>query len=130
MVLAGVQEYCEGERFSAKCERDEAIIIQSAFYGRMRLGRCVRMNMGYIGCEAPVLDVADQKCSGRHQCEIKVNDCKRHFHVIVMVARKEGLHEGDSKVHYRCVTSNCSVDMLHMPAQKELKAVFCQNLVM
>ena len=57
----------------AECKADEVVVVQSAFYGRMRLGRCVRMNMGYIGCEANALDVADQKCSGRQKCEIKVN---------------------------------------------------------
>ena len=55
-------------------------MIQSAFYGRMRLGRCVRMNMGYIGCEANVLDVADQKCSGRQRCEIKVRVTTKLIH--------------------------------------------------
>lgn len=48
--------------------------MQSAYYGRMRLGRCVKMNMGYIGCEADVLDLADQRCSGKHKCKIDVPD--------------------------------------------------------
>ena len=48
--------------------------MKSAYYGRMRLGRCVRMNMGYIGCEEDVLDLADQRCSGRNECKIKVPD--------------------------------------------------------
>ncbi len=60
------------ETFVASCESDEVILMQSAQYGRMHLGRCVQGDLGYIGCSANVLDLADRKCSGRHRCEIRI----------------------------------------------------------
>ena len=73
-TFAGVREFCEGEAFNGQCSKDEVVIIQSALYGRMRLGRCVQMNMGYLGCEANVKDLADQRCSGKRKCRINVPD--------------------------------------------------------
>ena len=37
----GVAEYCEDEFFTAECKSDEVILVESALYGRMKLGRCV-----------------------------------------------------------------------------------------
>ena len=48
--------------------------MQTARYGRMRLGRCVRKDLGYIGCYTDVLHLADRRCSGRHECEIRIPD--------------------------------------------------------
>ena len=56
----------------ASCDPDEVIAMELAHYGRMRLGRCVKGDLGYIGCSADVLDVTDRKCSGRHRCEIRI----------------------------------------------------------
>lgn len=72
--LAGLREYCETELFSAACAKDEVVILQVARYGRMRLGRCVRKDLGYIGCYQDVLTLADQRCSGRQQCQIRIPD--------------------------------------------------------
>ena len=69
---SGVKEYCQLESFSAKCARDEVIIITSAQYGRMRLGHCVKINYGSLGCAADVLPEVDRKCSGRQECEFPV----------------------------------------------------------
>lgn len=46
--------------------------MQEAMYGRMRLGRCAVADLGYIGCSADVLPLADRWCSGRRTCEIAV----------------------------------------------------------
>jgi len=48
--------------------------MQRAVYGRMELGRCVELDMGYIGCNTSVLDLADDRCSGRRMCDITVPD--------------------------------------------------------
>ena len=40
-LCLGVAEYCEDELFTAECQRDEVILVESALYGRMQLGRCV-----------------------------------------------------------------------------------------
>ena len=74
VFFSDAQEFCEGESFSGQCSRDEVVVLQSAQYGRMQLGRCVQMNMGYIGCTADVLGLADTKCSGRRSCTLNVPD--------------------------------------------------------
>ena len=41
-----MEEFCEGETFRIKCRSDEVILTESAYYGRMRLGRCVKVCIG------------------------------------------------------------------------------------
>ena len=64
-------EYCEDEMFQAKCNSDEAVVIQTALYGRMNIGRCVTRNYGNIGCAIEVKSLLDEKCSGRHSCKVR-----------------------------------------------------------
>lgn len=46
--------------------------MSTAKYGRMKLGRCVRNDLGYVGCYTDVMDVADSVCSGRAECQIQI----------------------------------------------------------
>ena len=51
--------------------------MDTAKYGRMALGRCIKRNYGYIGqCAADyqALEFMDSKCSGRRQCSFNVFD--------------------------------------------------------
>ena len=48
--------------------------MRRAQYGRMRLGRCVKGNLGYVGCSADVLSLMDSRCSGRQSCQISIPD--------------------------------------------------------
>lgn len=48
--------------------------MEKASYGRMRIGRCVIEDLGYLGCKADVLSMADRKCSGRRTCEVQIPD--------------------------------------------------------
>lgn len=73
-VTNDVRDYCEGETFKARCSFDEVVVMQKAVYGRMRLDRCVKVDMGYLGCLNDVIDLADDKCSGRRSCEISIPD--------------------------------------------------------
>src|SRR6218665_3836427 len=66
--------YCESETFRARCWTDHVIVMQRAFYGRMRIGRCVASDLGYLGCQSDVLAIADTKCSAQHECEIRIPD--------------------------------------------------------
>ena len=43
-------EYCHNQVFTASCDIGSVIAIESAFYGRLRLGSCVKTDFGYIGC--------------------------------------------------------------------------------
>ena len=36
--------------FEASCAEDEVVVMTTAQYGRMRPGRCVKKDYGYIGC--------------------------------------------------------------------------------
>ena len=36
--------------------------------------RCVKINMGHLGCEVDVSNVADRKCSGLRACHIHIPD--------------------------------------------------------
>ena len=47
--------------------------MDSARYGRMKLGRCLSRNY-MIGCSGDVLKQADLRCSGKHNCTIRVPD--------------------------------------------------------
>ena len=69
-------EYCQFEKMKASCKEGEVIIMQNATYGRMRLGRCVTADLGYVGCRKDVLHLADMRCSGRRTCEIAIPDEK------------------------------------------------------
>ncbi len=41
LVADLTREYCNWETFSAQCASGEVVLMTSAKYGRMRLGRCV-----------------------------------------------------------------------------------------
>ena len=41
-MVAERRDYCLAEVFEAECGSREVVMIQTARYGRMRIGRCVR----------------------------------------------------------------------------------------
>ena len=47
--------------------------MESAHYGRMKLGRCLSTDY-YIGCSADVLTHVDERCSGKQSCSIGIPD--------------------------------------------------------
>jgi len=50
-------------------------VMDSAQYGRLHLGRCVRRNLGYIGCVVDALRLLDSRCSGQpHGCSVSIMD--------------------------------------------------------
>lgn len=71
-IFSGAREYCQSETFKATCWTNEVVVMESAHYGRMHLGRCVEADLGYIGCSNSVLHLADKWCSGKRSCEIQV----------------------------------------------------------
>ena len=54
--------------------------MSSAIYGRMNAGRCIKLDVAakqdpkYFGCSANVLHFMYGKCSGRPECNVRVND--------------------------------------------------------
>ena len=69
-----MQEVCQWQIFNATCGTNKMVVITSATYGRMKLGRCLRKGYGVIGCSADVTKYVDTQCSGRPQCQLNVAD--------------------------------------------------------
>jgi hypothetical protein len=76
--------------------------MQSALYGQMQLGKCIELDLGYLGCQNDVLYLADRWCSGRQSCDVYVpNDDLK-------AANQECNVRGLTlfmEVEYSCVTS-------------------------
>lgn len=76
------EDYCNAESFQPECVKDEAILMNSAIYGRMRIGRCITAEEvakfgnepPYFDCSANVLPILDDKCSGKADCLIRQID--------------------------------------------------------
>src|SRR6218665_963980 len=68
------------ETFQPRCLKNEAILVTSAIYGRMRVGRCItseeidRFGSRYLGCSANVLSILDRKCAGKSECDVRLSD--------------------------------------------------------
>jgi Galactose binding lectin domain len=71
-----LKEYCEAETFNASCADSQVLLIREALYGRMRLGRCVIHDYGYVGCFADVASHLDALCSGNRTCRIHIPDAE------------------------------------------------------
>jgi Galactose binding lectin domain len=92
-------DYCDTEVFRAECSDGEVIVIERALYGRMKLGRCVEQDIGYLGCHRDVIGIADRRCSGRRVCEIRIPDAEFESTRACLKELKTYL-----EVVYRCVT--------------------------
>ena len=68
------EEVCETETYIATCEASSVIAVTEALYGRMNLGRCLNIDLGYIGCYANVLSWASSKCNNQNSCELSPSD--------------------------------------------------------
>ena len=51
---------------------NKIIIVSSAEYGRMKLGRCITKPNEFMGCTNDVLPLIDKWCSGRGECDVVV----------------------------------------------------------
>lgn len=67
-----VEDYCQLKNFKASCAADEVVVMTRAKYGRMRLGTCITVDYGALGCSGDVLAKLDRNCSGRQSCEFPV----------------------------------------------------------
>ena len=76
-------EYCNGEDFEPRCHGSDVIMMLSARYGRMKIGRCVKREPGfepmlqdprYLGCYTDVLQTLSELCSGKSECGLRVSD--------------------------------------------------------
>jgi len=96
--------------FAPKCLKNEVILMNSALYGRMQIGRCLQMESHqlhkilvedplFLGCSVDVLSLLDKKCSGRATCELQIPDSE--------LQREQPCHHGLISyldANYECVT--------------------------
>ena len=76
-IVSYTVDYCSLEIFQPTCSKGDVIVMSQAWYGRMRLGNCVKTDFGHLGCAANVLQQLDTKCSGNMTCKVHVYD---HLH--------------------------------------------------
>jgi len=84
LVWSAIQlsEYCNMETFRARCQHSDVIVMETALFGRMRVGRCItsdayltalqQLDPTSLGCSADVLGYVDRVCSGRSACDVSV----------------------------------------------------------
>jgi len=79
LFLGEPKEYClSTEAFNARCLKNEVIIMNSAIYGRMKIGRCLDAvdvslfgtGSDMFGCSVDVIHILDERCSFKNLCEI------------------------------------------------------------
>lgn len=85
-TVDATEEHCLVESFQPRCPKNDVILMTSAIYGRMRIGRCItaeevaahgsaaQEDRRYFGCSADVLPMLDRKCSGKTNCDVRVYD--------------------------------------------------------
>ena len=47
----GSHDYCVGTGFTAECPTGEILLMQEAIYGRMELGTCLTLDIGFMNCQ-------------------------------------------------------------------------------
>ena len=70
-VVVEAADYCLLESFEPTCAPGSVILMLSAHYGRMRVGRCLSRDY-YVGCSADVIAEMDRRCSGKERCTVSV----------------------------------------------------------
>jgi len=96
--------------------------MQSATYGRMRIGRCItaeevaaqRSLAGddprFLGCSEDVLSILDTKCSGKVMCEIRrLNDISDEKIQPCFPGLKMYL-----EINYRCINGKSVITAAYM----------------
>ena len=71
-------DYCNWEDFEPACNSNDVIVIQSATYGLMNRGRCVKKYFDFLGCSTNLMGFLDAKCSGRSTCKVGISDEDMH----------------------------------------------------
>ena len=74
-MYAVSRAFCQWQTVDLNCtEPGHVLLVLSARYGRMKVGRCVTKNYGYVGCSVDVLDHVGAVCSARPSCRFEVPD--------------------------------------------------------
>ncbi|OAF71618.1 hypothetical protein A3Q56_00592 [Intoshia linei] len=73
-----LKESCNPPVFGLKIHESTILYSRadSAYLGRMQLGKCVSRNFGYVGCRANVINFVNRECSGKIECSFQVSNPK------------------------------------------------------
>ena len=71
------------------------------------LDRCVKKDLGYVGCSSDVLTAMDYMCSGLRQCDFRVPE----LDVLVDTSRMPCMEELVKylEASYECIKGTCSI---------------------
>ena len=100
-------DYCTWEKFEAKCKPNEVVMMESARYGQMKIGKCVKRDFSYLGCAANVLTHMDSLCSSKRECSVTIPD------QTLRDMRPCSELEAYLQASYSCVKGNIHVDILN-----------------
>jgi hypothetical protein len=70
-LLSTVEQVCPFHDFQPTCPPGHVIVITSALYGRMRVGKCISTDARPT-CSGDVRPEVDRLCSGRTSCHVTV----------------------------------------------------------
>jgi hypothetical protein len=66
---------CEGKMLKLTCEKNQEIIIESAFYGRRSVSICKHSAMKNTSCEARgLLEAVRRLCQNKSNCELQASN--------------------------------------------------------
>ena len=68
------KEICHLDTFTAECNREDVIVMKTAFYGLMQMSSCLPVQYDSIGCYNDVIPYFDEKCSGKRTCSVRSTD--------------------------------------------------------
>jgi len=91
------EEVCMLDHFTPQCPESSVIRLETALYGRMGPGKCVKSSQS-VGCYVNVMDYVDRKCSGRQSCDVQVGTPKKDWPLACDTDRFAYL-----EVSYRCL---------------------------
>ncbi|CAD5120043.1 DgyrCDS8624 [Dimorphilus gyrociliatus] len=74
--IAGARQVCALETWKVFCPIGERIEVLTAHYGRMRIGKCISLDLGVLGCFNEVTELLSEKCDGKRHCEVPVDDVR------------------------------------------------------
>lgn len=59
-----------GENVEMRCGHGEIILMKEATFGRMKVGKCIKRDLGFLGCKKNVIRKMDSLCTGTSQCQM------------------------------------------------------------
>ena len=49
-IHSELRDYCQEDSFHAECPMGEIVVIVEARFGRMELGTCLKLDIGFMDC--------------------------------------------------------------------------------